>query len=53
MKAKSHSAAEYGNDLDLLLSLVAQKGLDPFEADRKKNPIYQLEAEDIRNFIGS
>ncbi len=38
---------DYGQDVDMLISLVTQKGLDPFAADRKVSMLYALEAEEI------
>ncbi|UCD02939.1 MAG: hypothetical protein JSV63_04110 [Candidatus Aenigmatarchaeota archaeon] len=47
MPAKSRKAGKYEKNLDRLISLVTQKGLDPFSEERKKSMLYQLEAEEI------
>lgn len=47
MQKKLQRMAKYANDVDLLLSLVNQKGLDIFEEERKTSVLYQLEAEEI------
>ena len=47
MKVKEQKVKKYEKDVDLLLSLVTQKGLDPFAEDRKTSMLYQLEAEEI------
>jgi len=51
----ARSAKKYERDVDLLLSLVTQEGLDPFAVERKSSLLYQLEAEEIsiKNFGGS
>ena len=48
MKANDMKVKKYENDLDELISLVTQKGLDPFREERKTSMLYQLEAEEIR-----
>ena len=43
----ARSAKKYERDVDLLLSLVTQEGLDPFAEERKTSMLYQLEADEI------
>lgn len=47
MNTKLQKVRKYERNLDLLLSLVTQKGLDPFAEERKTSMLYQLEAEEI------
>ena len=47
MHVKSKKMAKYEKSLDRLISLVTQKGLDPFSEERKNSMLYQLEAEEI------
>lgn len=47
MEAKLQRMAKYANDVDKLIELVTQKGLDPFAEERKTSMLYQLEAEEI------
>jgi len=47
MNAKLQKVRKYERNLDLLLSLVTQKGIDPFREERKTSMLYQLEAEEI------
>ncbi len=47
MKVKEQKLKKYEKDVDKLLSLVAQRGLDPFAKDRKTSMLYELEAEEI------
>ncbi len=48
MAVKLQRMAKYANDVDMLMSLVTQKGLDPFAEERKNSMLYQLEAEEIQ-----
>jgi hypothetical protein len=41
------SARKYEDDVDLLLSVISQKGADPFAEERKSSMLYALEAEEI------
>ena len=47
MNAKFQKAKNYEKNVDMLISLVTQKGLDPFAEERKTSMLYQLEAEEI------
>jgi hypothetical protein len=47
MRVKDMKVRKYEKDIDQLISLVTQKGLDPFAEDRKTSMLYQLEAEEI------
>jgi hypothetical protein len=47
MKAKDMKVKKYENDVEELISLVTQRGLDPFRDERKTSMLYQLEAEEI------
>ncbi len=47
VKMQKVAKKKYGKDVDLLLSLVTQKGLDPFAEERKTSMLYALEAEEI------
>ena len=47
MHKKLQRMAKYANDVEKLMSLVTQDGLDPFAEERRNSLIYQLEAEEI------
>jgi hypothetical protein len=47
MRIKDQKVKKYENDLEELISLVTQRGLDPFAEERKTSMLYQLEAEEI------
>jgi hypothetical protein len=47
MHVKSRKVRKYENSVDRLISLVTQRGLDPFSDERKNSMLYQLEAEEI------
>jgi len=47
MNVKLQKAKNYEKSVDMLISLVTQKGLDPFSEERKTSMLYQLEAEEI------
>ncbi len=47
MRVKDQKVKKYENDVEELISLVAQRGLDPFAEERKNSRLYQLEAEEI------
>jgi hypothetical protein len=46
-KVRMQGRKKYEKDLDLLLSLVIQKGQDPFGKEKKTSMLYALEAEEI------